>query len=172
VILNFAIGFAGSFFMKRRNLHQLNSKKGSARKVPIDYLTSWLSLGGTLTYAWDTTFQLPAGYYGLLMLLTGSFGLAHQYFINSFVFPLSIQSTCPFEFGLVATRIPTYDNGNIIPSNTLSPTTALYNAQYQVWVNGGEMGIWKKVNIPLLHSDPQQMISLGVGTVHTCRLQQ
>lgn len=145
VILNFAIGLVGSFYLNRRNLHQLNSNKELDKKVPINYLTSWLTLGNTLSYAWNT-FQLPAGYYGLLMLITGVFSLVNQFFVNSFVSSIPFQSTCPFEFGLVTTQIPSYDNGNIIPSSTLSSAITLYNAQYQVWANGGEMGIWKKVN--------------------------
>jgi hypothetical protein len=141
VVLNFAVGFVGAFYLQRRNLHRLNT---GDRKVPINHLASWMSLSGTLTYTWNT-FQLPGGYYGLLMLLTGVFGLAHQYFVNSFILPISIQSTCRFEFGIVTTQLPKGDN-SIIPSSTFSSATTVYNAQYGVWANGGEMGIYQKVN--------------------------
>src|SRR5271170_1926857 len=69
VVLNFAVGFVGAFYLKRRNQHKLNGTQKSDRKVPINYLTSWLSLSGILTYTWNT-YQLPGGHYGLLMLTT------------------------------------------------------------------------------------------------------
>jgi hypothetical protein len=64
VVLNFAVGFVGAFFLIRRNRHVLNSTQKSDRAVPINYLTSWLPLSGILTYTWNT-YQLPGGYYGL-----------------------------------------------------------------------------------------------------------
>jgi len=142
VILNLTIEVVGAFFLKSRNLHRLSKKRETDRKVPINHLTSWISLTSTITYTWNT-FQLPGGKYGLLMFLTGIFALAHQYFVNSFILPTSLQSSCTFEFGIVTTYLP---EGGVIPSSTFSAANTIYNAQYQVWVNGGEMGIYQKVN--------------------------
>jgi hypothetical protein len=144
VILNLSIEIVGAFFLKSRNLHKLSTKRETDRKVPINHLTSWISLTGTLTYTWNT-FQLSGGKYGLLMLLTGMFALAHQYFVNSFILPVSLQTTCIFEFGVVTTHLPEGDN-SIFPSSTFSAANTVYNAQYQVWANGGVMGIYQKVN--------------------------
>jgi hypothetical protein len=88
------------------------------------------------------------------------FALAHQYFVNSFILPVSLQTSCVFEFGIVTTYLPEGDN-SIYPSSTLSSANTIYNAQYQVWANGGVMGIYRKVNYTSVTFTPTQEDVLG-----------
>jgi hypothetical protein len=92
--------------------------------------------------------------------MTGVLSLAHQYFINSFILPISMQTTCNFEFGTVTTYLDNTDS-DIFPSSTFSSTNTIYNAQYQVWTNGGEMGIWQKVNYTSVTFSPTADDVLG-----------
>lgn len=79
VVLNFAISWLGSRLLKRRVQHHLTlQKKGKQKKaVPINHLTSWLGgIGDFASYIWHVR-RIPGGRYGILMLWTAVFGLAH-----------------------------------------------------------------------------------------------
>jgi hypothetical protein len=159
VLLNLSIEFVGAFFLKMRNLRRLNRESDSGKNtVPINHLTSWLSLPGTLKYFWDT-FKPPGGLYGLAMILAGVFALAHQYFVNSFILPELMQSNCTFEYGIVTTYLPR--GQPVVPASDFSSATTIYNAQLAVDFNGGYFGIYDKVNYTSTTFSPTVEDALG-----------
>jgi hypothetical protein len=157
VLLNLSIEFVGAFFLKMHNLRRLDKDSGK-NTVPINHLTSWLSLPGTLRYFWDT-FKFPGGIYGLAMLLAGVFALAHQYFVNSFILPELMQTTCDFNFGIVTTYLTPGEP--LVPVSQWSAATTVYNAQLAVWYNGGSFGIYDKVNFTSVTFAPTANDTLG-----------
>ncbi len=60
IIFNFVITFVGSSYIKKRNLSILNRPRDEDRKVPITWMTSWLSLASAAKYIM-TTRRLPGG---------------------------------------------------------------------------------------------------------------
>ena len=103
--LNFLITMIGAFFLKRRIQRVLlqSQNNGKPSSVPIHYLTTWLSLGSVMSYVFKVH-KLPGSIFGMLMLWTGIFSLAHQYFINTFVAQEPQIRYCLFEYGIVTTH--------------------------------------------------------------------
>jgi hypothetical protein len=129
VIINFAISFLGSYYLKRRVQRTLLSQDlGTWRTVPISYLTSWLSLGGVTSYVWKVR-RIPGGILGWLMLWTGIFSLAHQYFVNSFILPQPQRSQCHFDRGIITTE----HSGSVTPASTW-PSALLVFVSPQVFI--------------------------------------
>jgi hypothetical protein len=101
-LLALATSVFGTYFLRRQNLHRLNKKKNGDRQVPITRMSSWLSLGSTLTYVWNTQ-RLPGGGYALVMIFSGALALAHPFFVNSFIQTgyISFPNQCTFRKFLV-----------------------------------------------------------------------
>lgn len=155
IVLGHLILFFGSFYLKRYNQRRLLNRES----VPISHLTSWLSLTDAASYLFYTL-RPPGGYFGWLMLITGAFSIAHQYFVNSFIQQTSIQCTCNFESGIV--DIITYNAvANFVPSASLSPATTILNAQLYSAYNGGINGIWRLVPFSAYYFSPTQKDLLG-----------
>lgn len=78
VVLNFATSWLGYHLLKHRAQHHLIlQKKGKLKKaVPINHLVSCLSIGDFVSYVWQVR-RIPGGRYGILMLWTAFFSLAH-----------------------------------------------------------------------------------------------
>jgi hypothetical protein len=143
VAVNFAISFLGTYYLKRRVQRALVTQKmGTWTSVPISHLTSWLSIGSVTSYIWKVR-RLPGGVLGWLMLWTGIFSLAHQYFVNSFILPQPQQSQCLFDRGIITT----HRKGSLVPASTWPPALLVFNAHLAVQINGGQRAIYDKINI-------------------------
>lgn len=144
VVLNLCITLIGGYFLKRSNQRTLlrKSKDGHYRTVPVTHLASWQSLGGIASYIWQLR-RLPGGRYGMLMIWTGIFSLAHQYFINSFILSETMSGPCTFNQGIVTTN---YNGSDLVPAATWPVSVLVYDAFLAAEANGGVMGIWNVID--------------------------
>jgi hypothetical protein len=142
--LNFLITMIGAVFLKRRIQRILlrSQDNGKPSNVPIHYLTTWLSLGSVISYVFKVR-KLPGGIFGILMLWTGIFSLAHQYFINTFVALEPQIRYCLFEYGIVTTH---QTDLFLTPSSTWPPALIVFDAHLALLSNGGRNAIYKKIN--------------------------
>jgi hypothetical protein len=152
IILGLLILASGSYYVKTHNKRRLLR----GERVPVSHLTGWLSLFDVVSYICSTC-RLPGGSLGLVMLITGAFSLAHQYFVNSFIQPCVINTTCKFDSGIAALT-PTPLSA---PSSTLSSATTIYNAQLSSYYNGGIQGIYRLVPFYSYYFRPTQHDLLG-----------
>lgn len=158
VSLNFLITIIGSLYLKRSAQRILLQKKnGKNETVPVKDLVSWLPLGTVASYIWRVR-KFPGGIVGTLMIWTGIFSLAHQYFTNSFIASQSILGNCPFESGVVTT----YNKGATqVPASDWPPARIVYEAYLAVQRNGGVSGIYDKIDQNTTHFWPQRSDLLG-----------
>jgi hypothetical protein len=155
IVLGHLILWLGSHYLKKHNQRRL--LRGI--RVPVSHLTSWLSLSDAASYFLHT-FRLPGGSFGWLMLITGVFSLAHQYFVNSFIQQSDIQYTCNFDSGIVDV-LPYNNPDGFTPSSTLSAATTIFNAQVSSYYNNGTNGIWRLIPYYAWYFSPTQNDLLG-----------
>ncbi|KAH8692104.1 hypothetical protein BGW36DRAFT_41817 [Talaromyces proteolyticus] len=157
VVLNAGISLIGTYYLKRSAQRILLQKRnGKHRTVPVNHLVSWLTLGSFASYV-KAVRKIPGGGFGLLMIWTGIFSLMHQYFTNSFISAVSLVNTCPFENG----TITTYSTEPIVPATTWPVTRLVYEAYLAAQNNGGEFGIYDKINYNATLFWPQNEDILG-----------
>lgn len=122
----------------------------------MSWLISWLPLSTVASYLW-TIRRLPGGMYGLLMVWTGIYSLAHQYFTNSFISSQSWPGTCLFDQGIVTTS----NNNSLLPATSWDVSVLAYNAYLAAKSNSGKMGVYDKINWDVHNFQPQDRDILG-----------
>ncbi|CAG8972270.1 hypothetical protein HYALB_00001668 [Hymenoscyphus albidus] len=95
---------------------------------------------------WSCPFRkLPGGFIGLLMIASDIFAILKNFIVNSYIYDQNTQTTCDFEYVLVA------DFGDSAPSVRLAPV-ALWSISFlalralESVGRGGTQGVYSKVN--------------------------
>lgn len=148
--MNALIAIIGELFLKRRNQRRLVLRQGpKAKTVPFPLLTPWLGLPNTMIYLWKAR-ALPGGWLGWMMMATGIFSLVQHYMVNSFILPAVMPTWCDFERGIVTT----FNTGIITPSPSWPAALLVFSAHTAVLANGGEGGIYDKINNTITSFQP------------------
>lgn len=147
VVLNLLLGVLGVLLLKRRN--QLQLLRGRDQVVPLNRLSSWMSATDTAFYTWQTR-RLPGGIFGLFMLITGVFGIVHQFFVSSFITSApGLFGSCAFTTGLVIRPpfVGTGPNGTLLTAGSQWPAALVaINSQVAAIRHGDPPGIYAKAN--------------------------
>ncbi|MCJ1310113.1 hypothetical protein MMC25_003774 [Agyrium rufum] len=128
------IGLFGALFLKRRNQRVL--LKSMNHSLQIYELSSWMNFPQVVLY-WFKTRKFPAGYYGVLMLVVGGFGLTSHIFVSRFVLAGALEASCFTQVGIVVynqTVIPAHE---ILPNAGLGAANIAITAQQMSMINAG-----------------------------------
>lgn len=163
LVLNLLIALVGEGFLKRRNQSRLTFRNGQRTKsVPFTLLTQWLSLSGVASYFWKTR-RLPGGLISLLMVASGVFGLVQHYVVNSFILPHMMPTWCEFEVGIVTTA----NELKVMPSPSWPAALLVFQAHGAIVANGGERGVYDKINSNITSFQPTTTDLLGRWTCNS-----
>ena len=134
-VLAALIGLIGALYIRRRNQRLL--LRNEFRTIPLNHLSSWMTVTELLRYFYKTR-KLPAGGYGLLMLAVGAFELTSHVFVSQYINTSSRQTSCIFDRGIrdVGITLP------LVPQSSLAPATIALNTQIYNILNGGNLGIY------------------------------
>ena len=134
-VLTALIALIGALYIRRRNQRLL--LRHESRTIPLNHLSSWMTVTELLRYYYKTR-SLPAGGYAWLMLAVGAFELTAHVFVSQYINQSTRQSTCLFDQGIYDTGL----NQVLIPQSQLAPANIAINAQIYNAINGGDIGIY------------------------------
>ena len=134
-VLSALIGLLGALYIRRRNQRLL--LKHESRTIPLNHLSSWMTVTELLRYYYKTR-KLPAGGYAWFMLAVGAFELTAHVFTSQYINASTQQSTCLFDQGIFDIGI----TRPITPQSQLAPANIAINAQIYNAINGGDIGIY------------------------------
>jgi hypothetical protein len=153
IVLNFLIGLIGGRLIKRHNQRKLLKNE----PVPVTQLVPWLSLGSTYSYVWSLR-KIPGGIFGILMIISGAFGIINQYFVSNYILSERRSSTCNFTSGLVTTHSSLFLR---VPSSEWPTAVLAFSAHGVATANNGEIGIWSKIDDDISNFCPTKDDILG-----------
>ena len=137
-VLAALIGLIGGLYIRRRNQRLL--LRNDLRTIPLNHLSSWMTVTELLRYFYKTR-KLPAGGYAWLMLAVGAFELTSHVFVSQYINTSARQTLCRFDRGIYETRLV----DSITPQSQLAPANIAINAQIYNVLNGGDIGIYSPV---------------------------
>jgi hypothetical protein len=155
VILPF-LGVVGDQCCRKRT--QLKLLRGS--NIDVTQTTGWLR-GTTAVYVLYALRRSPAGWLGVIMILSGVMWLLADLVVSGFVVTVNVVDRCPFNTtSYVVIGIP--DENKIGPfstGNVGAPWDIITRAVETNQINGGMDGIFHKVNTDLsFRADEQDLI--------------
>ena len=121
----------------------VNYRLQQSKEVPLPRMTGWLQSAQVFTATWRMR-SLPGSWLGLMTMLVVLLGLASD-FVTTTVASISVQGHCTFGTGLVL-GVPPSDQPLAIPPHNGAPYVVAAQAQQFSQVNGGLVGIYKKIN--------------------------
>ena len=155
-ILSLLITFFGGRWLTR----QAHGRILKHEAVPVNSLVPWLSTTSALQYIWIMR-KLPAGLFGLLMIVSGCFSsVLSPFIVNTYVVQIEGTTLCQFTRGVVATWYQGNSN-TVVPSAVWPVAKMAVGAQDIAIAAGLKPGIFSKIDNNYTNIYPRHEDFLG-----------
>jgi len=129
------------------------TKQSEAR---LSMMTGWLN-GLSAVKIWIALRQLPAGFFGIVMIVAQLMSFGSDLLVSAQVKPIEVPGRCPFGVGAVIPADPV--GWTSIPTPFQPAATLVTEAQAASSRNGGLSGIFRKVNgAPTFRADVDDVV--------------